>query len=168
MVAQYNLRASNQGLSSSEMVAYQGNLLNRDDPKPASLESPEFYNFDMAAVGLGFHHFDDPGLAAKRLAERLKPGGVLLIIDFMPHAPEQVHGGRGHDHGHGGNGHAKDARHTVTHHGFSEDQVKKMFVDAGVEKEFAFQTIGDGVVFVRGGGEEDMRRTVFMARGEKN
>ncbi|RFU35016.1 hypothetical protein B7463_g1331, partial [Scytalidium lignicola] len=158
MVAQYNLRATNQGLSSSEMSAYQGNLLLPNDTDPASLSGPEFYGFDVAAVGLGFHHFNDPPLATKRLAERLKSGGVLLIIDFMPHAS-----GQGHSH----EGDGRDARHTVTHYGFSEDQVKKMFVDAGVGKGFEYQVVGEGVVFVRGEGVDEMKRTVFMARGEK-
>lgn len=67
------------------MHAYQGNLCVPDDPNPAALTAPEFSDFDIAAVGLGFHHFDDPSLAARRLAERLKTGGVLMILDFLPH-----------------------------------------------------------------------------------
>ncbi|KAH8811385.1 S-adenosyl-L-methionine-dependent methyltransferase [Xylogone sp. PMI_703] len=161
MVAQYNLRATNQGLSPSEMSAYHGNLLSPDDPNPASLAGPEFYDFDVAAVGLGFHHFSDPALAAKRLVGRLKSGGVLLIIDFMPHAPGDVHG---HRHG---DMDVKSAVHTVTHHGFSEDEVKKMFIEAGAGDGFEYQVVGEGIVFVRGEGEKEMRRTVFMARGVK-
>jgi len=72
------------------MYAYQGNLCAPDDPNPPALASPEFYNFDIAAVGLGFHHFDKPALAARRLAERLKTGGVLLILDFLPHDKPDV------------------------------------------------------------------------------
>ena len=74
-----------QGLSADEMRAYQGNLCDPEDPAPAALASPSFFDFDIAAVGLGFHHFDDPTLAARRLVERLKPGGVLLVLDFLPH-----------------------------------------------------------------------------------
>jgi SAM-dependent methyltransferase len=72
------------------MHAYQGNLCVPDDPNPAAFTSPEFSNFDVAAVGLGFHHFDDPTLAARRLAERLKTGGVLMILDFLPHDKPDV------------------------------------------------------------------------------
>lgn len=72
------------------MHAYQGNLCVPEDPNPSAFTSPEFYNFDIAAVGLGFHHFDDPELAAKRLAERLRPGGVLVILDFLPHGKFDV------------------------------------------------------------------------------
>lgn len=67
------------------MYAYQGNLLDPNDPDPREFSSFDFQLFDIAVVGLGFHHFDDPALAAKRLVERLRPGGVLLILDFLPH-----------------------------------------------------------------------------------
>lgn len=72
------------------MHAYQGNLCVPDDPSPAAFASPEFSSFDVAAVGLGFHHFDDPSLAARRLAERLKTGGVLVILDFFSHEKMDV------------------------------------------------------------------------------
>lgn len=67
------------------MHAVQGNLLDPNDPAPAALAGQEFFEFDIAVVGLGFHHFDDPALATRRLAERLKKGGVLMIVDFVPH-----------------------------------------------------------------------------------
>jgi len=90
MVAAYNARASNQGLAEDEMHAYHGNLCAPDDPSPSAFTEPRFFNFDIAAVGLGFHHFDDPALAAKRLVERLRPGGVLLVLDFLPHGKMDV------------------------------------------------------------------------------
>ena len=67
------------------MYAYQGNLLDPNDPDPREFSGFDFHLFDIAVVGLGFHHFDDPALAAKRLVERLRPGGVLMILDFLPH-----------------------------------------------------------------------------------
>jgi SAM-dependent methyltransferase len=118
------------------MSASVGNLLDPADPSPADFKGKEWFNFDIAVVGLGFHHFEDPALAATRLAERLKPGGVLMIIDFMPHdhhgevepdndgssdaSPSCGHGhgpGHGHSHGHGhddghGHGDQEDRRTT--------------------------------------------------------
>lgn len=154
MVAEYNKSASNQGIPSSEMEARVGNLLDASNPSPASLSGDEFFNFDIAVVGLGFHHFEDPTFAAKQLALRLKPGGVLLIIDFMTHA--HVHD------------HANPAAHTITHHGFSEEEVKKMFVGAGAGSDFEMAVVGNGVVFkgLKEGGEQ-LKRTIFMARGVK-
>lgn len=83
-----------QGLTPSEMYAHQGNICTADDDDAtaAAFASPEFSGFDVAAVGLGFHHFDDPALAARKLAARLKVGGVLVIIDFLPHGKPDVSG----------------------------------------------------------------------------
>jgi SAM-dependent methyltransferase len=72
------------------MRAYQGNLCDPQDENPETFKSADFFGFDLAVVGLGFHHFDDPNLAARRLAARLKPGGVLVILDFLPHAKPDV------------------------------------------------------------------------------
>ncbi|KAK0725729.1 S-adenosyl-L-methionine-dependent methyltransferase [Lasiosphaeris hirsuta] len=168
MVATYNTRAANQGLTPSEMHAYQGNLLST--PPSPSLAAPAFTNFTLAAVGLGFHHFDDPALAARRLVERLAPGGVLVVIDFLPHAKiESTHA----------------ASHTVTRHGFEEEEVRGMFEDAGAGEGFRLEEVG--IVFNRGVKEDhghghehgeaghshgshsggEVRRRIFIARGAK-
>ncbi len=85
MVNEYNTSARNQGIPESEMLAVNGNLLDPQNPYSKELKGDWLYGFDIAVVGMGFHHFDDPALAAKKLAERLKKGGVLLILDFLPH-----------------------------------------------------------------------------------
>ncbi|KAF8848660.1 methyltransferase-like protein [Acephala macrosclerotiorum] len=150
MVKEYNISALNQGIPETEMAAYQGNLISPDDPSPISFSGPEFFDFDIAVVGLGFHHFDNPGLAAKRLAERLKKGGVLMIVDFLPH-----------EHFHGYN-----AAKTVTHMGFSEEEVKTMFEEAGVGGDFKYLQVGKGKITF-GEGQEKVERSVFFARGSK-
>lgn len=125
--------------------AYQANLI---DPEgtPQSVSGPEFFNFDLAAVGLGFHHFDNLQLSTNRLVERLKPGGVLLIVDFLTHAKNDL---------------VSDASHTVAHHGFGEAEVQKLFSEAGLE-DIQFRVM-DEPVFLRG----TAKRTVFLARGKK-
>ena len=45
------------------MYAYQGNLCKEDDEHPEAFESEEFYGFDIAAVGLGFHVSAAPCIA---------------------------------------------------------------------------------------------------------
>ncbi|PBP22372.1 ubiquitin carboxyl-terminal hydrolase 14 [Diplocarpon rosae] len=155
MVNEYNTSARNQGISESEMYAVQGNLINAAIPNPPELAGEEFFGFDIAAVGLGFHHFDDPALAAKRLAERLKKGGVLMIVDFLPHS--HVPSGSG-DHSH-------KAAHTVTHNGFAEVDVQKIFAQAGVGANFDYKVIGKGIVF--SDGDKKMERSVFFAKGVK-
>lgn len=170
MVDEYNTAAQNQGIAPGEMRAQIGNLIDGSSAAPPpELSSPEFFNFDIAAVGMGWHHFADPALAARRLAERLKPGGVLLIIDFLPHGEACGHGHHGagddHGHGHGREEDKKDASKTVAHMGFQEEEIRKMFVDAGVGNGFEHVVLGKGVVFTSEG--KEMRRTAFMARGRK-
>ncbi|GAB1312285.1 hypothetical protein MFIFM68171_02495 [Madurella fahalii] len=151
MVAAYNARAENQGISPAEMRAYQGNLCAASDPDPPPFASAEFFDFDVAAVGLGFHHFDDPALAARRLAARLKTGGVLVILDFLPHGEIDP---------------AHPASSTVTHHGFSVEQIKRIYEEAGVGKDFGLEEVG--VVFFHGTADEPgMKRKIFIARGTK-
>jgi SAM-dependent methyltransferase len=96
------------------MYAVLGNLAVVDDPRPASLSGPEFFDFDVAAVGGGLHHLEHAELAVTRLAERLRPGGVFFIWDFLTHDVDPAY-----------------AAHGVVHHGFSEEQVRTMFVRAG-------------------------------------
>lgn len=188
MVDVYNQTAANQGLAPEEMRAVVGNLVPSSGNGPqGEISGEEFWEFDIAAVGLGFHHFEKPALAAKRLGERLKKGGTLLIIDFLPHGLTghgQGHGQEsaakhdGHAHRHGStDGDAaqedpeqeKKTQATVLHNGFSEQQMKTMFEDAGVGEGFEFVSLGNAVVFskLKENGE-DMKRTVFMARGRKS
>lgn len=184
MVEMYNTRARNQGLSEDEMAAFQGNLCVPGDEDPEAFrDDARFFGFDLAVVGLGFHHFDDPDLAARRLVARLKPGGVLMIIDFLPHAaPHGTTGAGGHHHDdhhqhhHDGDGHghhqggapdievAADGKAlmTVTHHGFSEERIREVFVGAGAGKDFLLEGMGQ-VKF----GEKHGKRTLFLARGTK-
>ncbi|KAL7773673.1 hypothetical protein CFE70_003639 [Pyrenophora teres f. teres 0-1] len=51
-------------------------------PLPGTL-IPQYFNFDIATVGFGFHHFEDVVYAAGQLKQRLRPGGVLVINDFL-------------------------------------------------------------------------------------
>ncbi|KAF4499046.1 2-heptaprenyl- -naphthoquinone [Fusarium agapanthi] len=127
MVRVYNVQAQSQG---SSRQAYQGNLADPEDPSPTAFADSKFFGFDVAGVGLGFHHFDKPDLASKQLAERLNPGGVLFIIDFVAHKINP-----------------KDAAlRGITHHGFIEDEIKKMFEDAGLT-DFAYQELPEPITF---------------------
>ncbi|KAH0564974.1 hypothetical protein GP486_001637 [Trichoglossum hirsutum] len=155
MVHEYNTRASNQGLSPQEMSAICGDLLAHTPS--SSLATKEYFNFDLAVVGLGFHHFTDPLLAAKRLVERLKPAtGILLVIDFMPHAPvAPIHHGQHPSHG---------VEHVIAHHGFAEEVTKKIFEEAGCV-DIDVVILGKG--FTMGEGEVKHERSIFLARGRR-
>jgi SAM-dependent methyltransferase len=132
MVSTYNSRARDAGLSSDIVNAVVGDLFNKSDPSPSALSGPEFWNYDLATVGFGFHHFEDVVYAAKQLKERLRPGGVLVINDFLEggdflvdengemnegsEGNHAVHShGHGHDHGGHGHGHKHDHEHGHDH-----------------------------------------------------
>lgn len=127
MVSVYNNTARSSNLPTTIAHAIIGNLLSpnpSDQPKPSpanGITEADLYNFDIAAIGLGFHHFHDHEGAIAKLAERLRPGGVLLIIDFT----EERKGGFARDHKFVG-------QHTVKTFGFSEAQMKELFEDQGL------------------------------------
>ncbi|KAM4061219.1 methyltransferase [Hirsutella rhossiliensis] len=153
MVEAYNARARSEGFTPEQRTAHVGNLLDPSDPRPRALSTPNLGGFDVAGVGAGFHHFDDCHLAASRLAQRLRPGGVLLVLDFVAHAAGAVDDA---------------AVRGVRHHGFVEDEVRRIFEGAGVGRGFAFREMDEELVFEGAGeGRGDMVRRVFLARGEK-
>lgn len=130
--------------------AYLGNLLS--DPPSPSLDGPLFHGFDVAGVGMGFHHFEDTTLAATRLAERLAPGGSLFVLDFLPH---------GSDAGH-------DAVRGVHHLGFDADKTRSMFEAAGAGRDFAYKELGTVIVMENTPEQgQTLRRRLFLARGTK-
>ena len=146
MVEEYNRTARNQGLAPSEMSATVGNLLDRAGPS-SSVSGVEFFDFDLAIIGLGLHHFEDVDLALKRLVERIRAGtGVLLIIDFLPH-----------DHVPG-----RAVEETVAHDGFDRTVILDLMARAGCEK-IDIVVLGTGVTFAHAGVEYE--KSIFMCRG---
>jgi predicted methyltransferase len=86
---------------------------------------------------------------------RLKPGGVLMIIEFYAHGKMEA---------------SHPAQHTVKHHGFSEEAMKDVFVQAGAGKDFAVADIGSITLDrMKEGTQEvfEMKRRLFIARGTK-
>ena len=146
MVNEYNERFSN--LNGGEKLNAHAVNANLFDPKgvPDSLKSPEFWDFDLVAVGFGFHHFENLPTVTERLVERLKPGGVLMILDFFNHKQDY-----GQD----------PAMNTIAHNGFSEDQIKGLFTTAGLVDNQVFD-FGEDVHL-----KEHAVRRPFMARGRK-
>jgi SAM-dependent methyltransferase len=148
MATAYNNRfaSSSDSLNAKAVV---GDLLSPEGPSP-TISGPEYHDFDLAAVGFGFHHFDDLLLATSRLVSRLKPGGVFVIADFVTHAKIASH-----------------AEHTIAHHGFGEEEVHKIFTGAGLV-DVGVLTIPEPVKIVfKGGDGKEHHRQVFLAKGKK-
>jgi SAM-dependent methyltransferase len=163
MVHEYNTMFSTQP-TPSKMSAFVGNLLDPADPSPSAFESEDLHNFDLAIVGIGFHHFEDPLFAVKTLADRLKKGGVLLILDFLVDEKIGSEGnGNGHRHGHG-NGSGSIAK-IGKRGGFGQKGMRLIFESAGMGMDFGFEVIAKGAVFETP--KHSMAKDVFMARGTK-
>ncbi|KAL1311346.1 hypothetical protein AAFC00_001520 [Neodothiora populina] len=116
-----------------------------------SESDPEWTDFDVAAIGLGFHHFENPELCLTRLAQRVKKAtGVVLIIDWLPHAPHDDHNhdhGHSHDHGHKKKDEWEAMQKTIKHHGFDRQTMQRMFEDAGLV-DFDFVVLGEPFVLL--------------------
>jgi SAM-dependent methyltransferase len=145
MVETYNARARDAGLSEEVVSAVVGDLFDKTNPTPSELSGSEFFGFDLVTVGFGFHHFEDVVYAAGQLKDRLRPGGVLVINDFLEggdvlagedgepiEGTEGNHAVHGHKHGHEhGHGHkhddesAQNREHHHGHHHHADDAEKK-------------------------------------------
>ena len=130
MVAEYNRRMSDAELSQFHAVV--GDLCSNDGVSP-DLQDGSLYSFDIAAIGLGFHHFEHLQLSIDRLVERLKPGGVLFIVDLLDRSGDAAIGEQGQR-----DDFVKEAARTVPHkHGFSREGMQGMFEAAGC-RDFGF------------------------------
>lgn len=118
MVAVYNQRVQEAGISSEKMSAKVGDLL--AESVSEDLQGPEYHDLDIIIVSMALHHFPDPQLAMKRLANRLQKSGVLWIIEMLeePHS-EQEHKQL-----------SPETAQTVHKHGFGVDEMKELFSEA--------------------------------------
>ncbi|DAA76591.1 TPA_exp: Uncharacterized protein A8136_7268 [Trichophyton benhamiae CBS 112371] len=140
MVEEYNKNIAALGLPTNKMFAKKGNLLS--DKPSEGFSEPEYFNFDLVIIGFALHHFKSPDLAMKRLVERLAPGGILVVLDFIEHSIEVEHG--------------------VTASGFGPD-LRRQFEDAGVGDGFDYVLPDRGVMH----GKPPKELRYFLARGER-
>ncbi|RKL21204.1 hypothetical protein BFJ68_g2473 [Fusarium oxysporum] len=124
MVEQYNMLAELCGFSTDKMRAIHGDLMNPEASPSPELSTPEFNDFDLIAMCMALHHVQDYAAMIQKLSEKLRPGGVLLIIDLVASSesgcPEATM--------------AKElSNHTMSKMGFTEMEVKTAFEKAGLE-----------------------------------
>ncbi len=107
------------GESSDRMYAIQGDLLN---PDPV-LDSPEWFGFDMVVISMALHHIDDAVDMLKRLKDRLREGGVLVVADWLSSTDPE---GRGDQL-------SKDVveKHGIKHLGFTAAGIERQLTSAG-------------------------------------
>jgi SAM-dependent methyltransferase len=155
MIDEYNTNAREAGFA-NKMVGRKGDLLAESVSEEFS--GPEYSDFDVAFVSMALHHFEKPDLAMKRLGERLKKGGVCLIIDILPHGK--------HDHNaHEMHNHFNEATDTIKTHGFTLEDMRKLYEGAGLGMKFDFRVIDEPFIFEKD--EKSFSKTLFIARGQR-
>lgn len=181
MVEQFGITAKNSGFTPEHMHAVQGNLLDSSD----ALSGPELQGFDIGVMCMALHHVEDTNQMIARLVERLKKGGLLLIIEWESKTPaerndsdhhhhqyHQSHGYQhrqvpgphhGHDHDHT-LGAGTPAERTVAHrHGFGEKDMHDMFSRVGL-RDIGFRAAAETFTAPPNMGGT---RRLFVAKGRK-
>jgi ubiquinone/menaquinone biosynthesis C-methylase UbiE/DNA-binding transcriptional ArsR family regulator len=74
--------------------------------------------YDAAIIHQVLHFADDPAAAINETARTLRPGGMMLIIDFAPHSLEQLR--RDHEH---------------RRLGFTDGEISEWMLEAGLEPQ---------------------------------
>lgn len=145
MVERYYKLMREHAPSNLKVSVYEGNLFATEGP-PESLQAPSLYDFDIAAVGLGFHHFDSPSLCIKLLAERLKPGGVILIVDLCDDGNKLI------------------AKPGITANSFSEQRMKEIFEGESLTN-VGYHQMSEAVELKMS--EVPINKTIFLGRATK-
>jgi ArsR family transcriptional regulator len=89
------------------------------------LEMPEA-SFDAVTIHQVLHYADDPASVVEEAARMLRPGGVVLIVDFAPHALETLR-----------------ADHAHRRLGFTDREISTWCADAGLVAGGATRFVGD-------------------------
>jgi ubiquinone/menaquinone biosynthesis C-methylase UbiE len=156
MVAEFNQNANTLGLS-DKVAGYKADLLAENAPAQ-EIESA-CTDLDLVTISMALHHFEHPDQALKRLANRLKGGGVCYIIDLVAHT-------NAHGHGHGQyQGEFAEAAHTIKTHGFSREDMQRLFEGAGLSTGFEYEVLPQPLTFSME--ERSFSKTVFIARAQR-
>jgi SAM-dependent methyltransferase len=159
MVVSYNNLSEYHNLPN--MSAIQGDLLS----SCPSLSDPKFFNFDIIVMSMALHHVSDTQVMINKLNERLKEGGVLVIVDWLTMGLDRSthrHAHR-HDDEVNGEGGVTAAAHTVAHWGFSVEEMTALFERAGMVDIGFMEGIEKSKVPAEMKGEQQM----FIARAGK-
>ncbi|KIP07471.1 hypothetical protein PHLGIDRAFT_19154 [Phlebiopsis gigantea 11061_1 CR5-6] len=138
VVDHFNKRVADQGIPPEEMRAVCAELRGTGDELDGT-------KFDVITCSVAYHHFPSIADTTRVLASFLKPGGSLLVVDFIKEEASADFT-------------PTEFAHIVPHRGgFAESEMREAFEGAGLgEFSFALATKGK-----RHGGEVNF----FLARG---
>jgi ArsR family transcriptional regulator len=108
-------------------------------------------SFDAAAIHQVLHFADDPAAAIAEVGRVLRPGGLLVIVDFAPHELEYLR-----------------TEHAHRRLGFRDAEVRQWCRAAGLEPESATELPGDPltvVIWSARRGEEQKARAPLARKG---
>jgi len=130
----YNKKARDAGIEPEKMMAFTGDLV-ADERM-----FPDLHGFDIVVVSMALHHVEDPAKLLSELVRRLKPGGVVVALDWAP-SDGGTHGAHGnHDHGHA-HGKLSFAAHTIHREDLSPQTLFAWFRDAGCDLSGAYYVV---------------------------
>jgi SAM-dependent methyltransferase len=159
MVDGYNDQAQKLGFSREQMSAVRGDVLTAEE---GDLDSPDLYDFDVAVLSMALHHTAEPTALLTKLVERLRPGGVLFVIDWAPSRTTGIELPS----------HALQVDETIQEqHAFSEESMEAFFSEAGCSRStFRYvmnredSIIPEKFCKVKGGA----KKRAFLAWSKKN
>lgn len=155
MVDSYNAKARALNLPASKIYAVQGDLMGPEtttsngnngnggvNPEFTWQENPEFSNFDLIVICLALHHISSPQDLLTKLVSRLRPGGRIVVMDWLADGElgekggfSELQGGDDDDDDDDGDvegkGKERAALRTCTRSGFSQREMDKLFKEAG-------------------------------------
>lgn len=112
MVDLYNAEAQKAGLTPERMHAAEGDLVH------GSSDAVFQDRYDLVVMSLALHHVDDPEDVISKLAACLRPGGVLVILDWVKEAKFDG---------------LATFKHITSTSGFEEEEVQEWYEAAGLE-----------------------------------
>ncbi|KAL4811174.1 S-adenosyl-L-methionine-dependent methyltransferase [Aspergillus unguis] len=152
MIEEFKKNVQEAGRSNT-VTGIKADLLS--ESPPAEVSGPEYFDFDLVVVSMALHHFEFPEKALDCLGKRLKKGGVMMVIDLVPEDFD-------YDHTRLQMGEVVE---TISKHGFSLEEMKKMYKDAGIGNGLKYQIVEEPLVFTKNG--KTFQKTIFKARGQK-
>ncbi|CAF3376568.1 unnamed protein product [Rotaria socialis] len=115
MVEVFNRTVTEQGLSTEKIHCVEIGALKGDE---SDLDGALF---DVIICVQSYHHFEDPIQITKAFAQRLKPNGRLIVIDFADAGNIETFFEKVHEHKH-------EHEHIVAHkHGFTYERMIEIF-----------------------------------------